>query len=57
MRALYQATAVALVILFVLGAPTPTPDAAGARLDVLKMLTASSALPTQTLHDMTFALE
>jgi hypothetical protein len=25
MRALYQATAVALVILFVLGAPTPTP--------------------------------
>ena len=61
MRALYQATAVAVVILFVLGVkaviPTPTADAASVRMDVLQMQTASPVLPTQAIHDMTFALE
>jgi len=61
MRALYQATAVAAVILFVLGVkavvPTPTADAAGVRMDVLQMQAASPSLPAQFIRDMTFALE
>ena len=61
MRALYQATAVAVVILFVLGVkaviPTPTADAAGVRMDVLQMQAASPSLPAQFIRDMTFALE
>jgi hypothetical protein len=62
MRAPYQVTAVAAVILFALGVkaiiPTPTAvAAANARIDVLQMQAASPALPAQFIRDMTFALD
>ncbi len=62
MRALYQVTAVAAVILFALGVkaviPTPTAvAAANARIDVLQMQATSPSLPAQVIRDMTFALE
>jgi hypothetical protein len=62
MRGLYQATALAAVILFVLAVkaivPTPTADAAiSARVDVLQMQAASPALPVLAIRDMTFALD
>ena len=62
MRALYQLTAVAAVVMFALGVkaviPTPTAVAAvNARLDVMQMQAGSVSLPLQAIHDMTFALE
>jgi hypothetical protein len=62
MRALYQLTAVAAVVLFVLGVkaviPTPTADAAvNPGINVLQMQAAAPALPAQAMHDMTFALD
>ncbi len=62
MRALYQVTAVAAVILFALGVkaviPTPTAVASvNARIDVLQMQATAPGLPPQAIKDMTFALD
>jgi hypothetical protein len=62
MRGLYQATAVAAVMVFVLAVkaviPTPRADAAvTAKIDALQMQAASPALPMLPIRDMTFALE
>jgi hypothetical protein len=62
MRALYQVTAVAAVVLFALGVkaviPTPTAVASvNARIDVMQMQASAPSLPAQAIRDMTFALE
>ena len=62
MRKLYQAAAVAAVIVFALGVkaivPTPVADAAvNPGLNVLQMQTNAPSLPAQYIRDMTFALE
>ena len=62
MRTLYQAAAIAAVVMFVLGVkaviPTPVADAAvNSGINVLQMQAAASSLPAQYIRDMTFALE
>jgi hypothetical protein len=62
MRALYQLTAVAAVVMFALGVkaviPTPTAVAAvNTRIDVLQMQASAPALAPQYIRDMSFALE
>ena len=62
MRALYQAAAVAAVVMFALGVkaviPTPVADAAvNPGLNVLQMQAVASSLPVQAIQDLTFALD
>jgi len=62
MRILYQITAVAAIVMFILGVkaviPTPTATAAvETRIDIMQMQAAAPNLPAQFVRDMTFALD
>ena len=62
MRILYQLTAVAAVVMFILGvkAVIPSPTAIAAvetGIDIMQMQAAAPNLPTQFVRDMTFALD
>jgi len=62
MRILYQITAVAAIVMFILGVkaliPNPTAIAAvETRIDIMQMQAAAPNLPVQFVRDMTFALD
>ena len=62
MRILYQITAVAAIVMFILGVkaliPNPTAIAAvETRIDIMQMQAAAPNLPAQFVRDMTFALD
>jgi len=62
MRILFQITAVAAIVMFILDVkaviPTPTATAAvETRIDIMQMQAAAPNLPAQFVRDMTFALD
>ena len=62
MRILFQITAVAAIVMFILGVkaliPNPTAIAAvETRIDIMQMQAAAPNLPVQFVRDMTFALD